>query len=249
MIRVDPENPRAVQLAERLRGYLELDRLDDKLCLVVGGDGFMLESIRAQGPGFTFLGLNAGTLGFLLNDIDEVAKVGRAIHDGRYEVYDFPRLEVTIENGAAAPPPDFAVNDVYVERMTGKTANLRLTVNGVRVVDRMVTDGVVVATALGSTGYSFSAGGPACHPLVPAIHVTPICVHTPRLPSLTLPQAAVVEIETLEQDIRPVRAVCDGADLGPVMEIQTRTASEGVRIAFLEGHQFTRTLVRKLIRA
>jgi NAD+ kinase len=248
MIRVDRDNPRAVQLAERLRGALEQDRLDDTLCIVVGGDGFMLESIRAEGPGFTFLGLNAGTLGFLLNDVDDIATVGQAIHDGRYNAYDFPRLEVAIETGASAPPPDFAVNDVYVERMTGKTANLRLTVNGVRIVDRMVTDGVVVATALGSTGYSFSAGGAACHPLVPAIHVTPICVHTPRVPSLTLPQAAVVEIETLDPDIRPVRAVCDGADLGPVMEIQTRTADQPVRIAFLEGHQFTRALVRKLIK-
>jgi NAD+ kinase len=249
MIRVDLDNPRAVQLAERLRGTLDHERLDEKLCVVVGGDGFMLESIRAQGPGFTFLGLNAGTLGFLLNDVDDVATVGQAIHDERYETYDFPRLEVNIENGAAAPPPDFAVNDVYAERMTGKTANLRLTINGVRIVDRMVTDGFVVATALGSTAYSFSAGGPACHPLVRAIHVTPICPHTPRLPSLTLPEAAEVEIETLDPDLRPVRAVCDGQDLGPMMSIHIGPASEPVRIAFLEGHQFTRALVRKLIKA
>jgi NAD+ kinase len=249
MLRVDGENPRAVQLAERLRGYLDDGRLDEKLCVVVGGDGFMLESIRAQGPAFTFLGLNAGTLGFLLNDIDDIAAVGNAIHDGRYVVHDFPRLEVEIETGAAAPPTDFAVNDVYAERMTGKTANLRLTINGVRIVDRMVTDGFVVATALGSTAYSFSAGGPACHPLVRAIHVTPICPHTPRLPSLTLPQEAEVEIEVLDPDIRPVRAVCDGQDLGPMMSIHIGPASEPVQIAFLEGHQFTRTLVRKLIRA
>ncbi len=99
---------------------------------------------------------------------------------GATSCYDFPRLEVTIENGAAAPPPDFAVNDVYAERMTGKTANLRLTINGVRIVERMVTDGFVVATALGSTAYSFSAGGPACHPLVRAIHVdTDLPAHAP----------------------------------------------------------------------
>jgi hypothetical protein len=165
MIRVDLDNPRAVQLAERLRGYLEHDRLDETLCVVVGGDGFMLESIRAQGPGFTFLGLNAGTLGFLLNDIDDVANVGRAIHDGRYEVYDFPRLEVTIENGAAAPPPDFAVNDVYAERMTGKTANLRLTINGVRIVDRIVTDGFVVAHRARVDGVQLLGGWPRLPPV------------------------------------------------------------------------------------
>jgi NAD+ kinase len=253
MLRVDPQNPRAVHLAERLHGLLAATEIPSSVCVVIGGDGWMLGSIHELGPTWTFLGLNAGTLGFLLNDVGgtdvDARSVASAIRDATFQVYAFPRLAVQVENGAAAPPPSFAMNDVYAERMTGKSAHLRLTIDGVRIVDRMVTDGVVIATALGSTAYSFSAGGPACHPLVRAVHVTPICPHTPRLPSLTLPEAAEIEIETLDADIRPVRSVSDGHDLGPIMSMRIGPAADPVKLAFLEGHQFTRTLVRKLIKA
>ena len=60
----------------------------------------------------------------------------------------------------------YAVNDVYLARTTGQSANLRIDIDGVNVVEKLMCDGVIVATSLGSTAYSSSAGGSPCHPLL-----------------------------------------------------------------------------------
>lgn len=249
MFCVDPDNPRARALAEKLEEHLDFELVDPNLCLVVGGDGWMLTCIRDKGPDHVFVGLNAGTLGFLLNDVEDAANVAAAIHEGRYTHWNFPRLSVTCSTLNGDNVRSTAVNDIYAERMTGKTAHLRLTIDTEPIVDRMVADGVVVATALGSTAYSFSAGGPACHPLVPAVHVTPICPHMPRIPPLTLPENAEVVVDVRDPELRPVRAVADGTDCGQIKRMVIAPSAKPVKLAFLEGHMFTRTLIRKLLRS
>ena len=95
---------------------------------------------------------------------------------------------------------------MYVERQVGQTCHLRVTVDDVEVVGRMVCDGIVAATALGSTAYSFSAGGPAAHRCVRAIQLTAICPHTPRLAPLMLPPASRVRVEVLDRGASAARA-------------------------------------------
>ena len=141
-----------------------------------------------------------------------------------------------------------AVNDVYLERMSGQTAHLRIEIDGVHVVERLVCDGIIASTALGSTAYHFSASGHACHPGVRAIHLTPICPHSPRLTPLTLPAEAKIAIEVLGSDKRPVRAVADGVGHPNISRIEIERADVDVRLAFLDGHNFTTTLVEKILR-
>ena len=71
MIRVNTSNPAAKVLHERLAERVDLKQLPDDLCLVLGGDGYMLESIREVGASHVFLGINAGRVGFLLNDPED----------------------------------------------------------------------------------------------------------------------------------------------------------------------------------
>lgn len=249
MICVDPRNPRAGALHQALASRLDLSTLPDDLGLVMGGDGWMLRCVRDHGTDVTWLGLNAGNLGFLLSDVPDFDAAARALRDGRWTTWSFPRLHMTAWHTDGTVSHAEAVNDVYVERSTGHTAHLRLHIEGVEVVNRMSCDGVIVATALGSTAYSFSAGGPACHPRVRAVHVTPICPHTPRLSPITLPEGTPIEIEALDADRRPVRASSDGVDHGRILRLQVERADPDVRLAFLDGHQLTGTLIRKILRA
>ena len=124
-----------------------------------------------------------------------------------------------------------------------------MSINGDEVVERLICDGMLVATSLGSTAYSYSAGGVPCHPKVRSVAVTPISPHRPRLTPLVLPLHAVVELKALDLHRRPVRAVADGVDLGPVERIRVEDAQDEVRLAFLESHDFTRALFRKVLRA
>lgn len=249
---VDPHNPRAQVLLAAVQGAgLDLDRLDTRLHLVVGGDGFMLRTIRQRGPDGVFLGLNAGHLGFLLNDVRRPAAVVAALHTHRWTAHAFPRLALQATPDTQAHAADItarAVNDLYVERATGQTAHLRLLIDGEVVVERLICDGILVSTALGSTAYSYSAGGVPSHPLVRALQVTPISPHQPRLAPMMLPVGAVVEVEAVDVHRRPVRAVADGVDLGHIVRMRVENAEDDVQLAFLEGHSFTRALVDKVLR-
>lgn len=237
----DAPRARAIDTATRT-----LDGPDD-LCLVIGGDGTMLRAIQEHGVESVYLGVNCGHLGFLMNELPEdedkaAARVRELVHGG-WTAHAFPRLHVRVDDGREA----WAVNDVYVER-EAQTCHLRVTVDGVEVVDKMVADGVIAATPLGSTAYSFSAGGPAGHPRVSALHLTPICPHRPRLPPLLLPASATISIEVLEPELRPARAVADGVALADVRRVEVRTDPAPVRIAFAPDHDFTATMIRKLLR-
>ena len=248
MLRVDQHNPKALALAESLKDQLDLSGVPDEVCLAVGGDGWMLTCIRELGTDFVYLGLNAGHLGFLLNDIDALDKVVDQIHHRQWTTTSFPRLGMTAYGPNGKQLRALAVNDLYAERSTGQTAHLRLRIDGRPVVDRLICDGLLTSTALGSTAYSYSAGGVPTHPMVRSVQITPVCPHSPRLGPFILPEEAHIEVSVLETHRRPVRVVADGRDIGPMVEMEAQIQDE-VQLAFLEGHQFTRTLISKVLKS
>ncbi len=239
-------NAKAQSLAAALRSHLE-GREPEDLCVVLGGDGFLLRAISELEDGYTFLGLNAGRMGFMLNEVHDVVGVANKILAGDYRVRSVPRLKVETEAQSGERAIYAALNDAYLERMTGQTSHLRIVVDEVMVVERLACDGVILATAMGSTAYSFSAGGPACHPDLHLIQLTAICPHRPRLPPITLPPSAVVEVEVLDGHRRPTRVVVDGVDPAHIARIRVTEAARPVRMAWLPGHNPTLNLIRKLL--
>lgn len=247
MLLVDERNPTAVALCEAMRPHLSIEELPSDLHLVFGGDGWMLSCVHTHGAGPTYLGLNAGHLGFLLNDAHSPEQVALAIMAGAWRSWAFPLLHVQMTHPDGRVSTCRAVNDAHAERLSGQTARLRVRVDGVTVVEEMVCDGLLTATALGSTAYNFSAGGVPCHPMVRGIHVTPICPHAPRMTPLLLPQTSIVEVEVLRHSYRPVRAAADGIDQGEILQMTITSAPAEIHLAFLDGHHFTETLLRKVL--
>jgi NAD+ kinase len=247
VLRFSSESPRARDIADALA---EADGPDD-MCLVVGGDGAMLRAIQRYGNEPAYLGVNGGHLGFLMNDFygttEEIAAEVRALLASQHwSIQAFPRLRMRAV-GAHGEHEAFAVNDVYVERQA-QTCHLSVEVDGVEVVRQMVADGIVTATPLGSTAYSFSAGGTAAHPLVKAIHLTAICPHTPRLQPILLPPTSKIHIEVLDPAQRPARAVADGVAYEDVYAVEIESSGDFVRLVYREGHDFTATMIRKILR-
>jgi len=246
----DPQNPRAQALAERLQPLLQKAAQRPELSLVLGGDGFMLEAIRAHDEeAGTFLGLNCGSLGFLLNQVPEdLDQLMGGISAGRFSRVPLPRLVMSGMDHAERPVRGWAVNDIYLERMTGQTARLQISIDHTMVVDRLVADGLVVSTPLGSTGYAYSGGGVPCHPELQLIQVTPISPHHPRLPSVVVPPGSRISVVADDPERRPVRAVADGVEFDRVRQIELTLEPSKLQLAFLEGTDFTRRLVEKLLR-
>jgi NAD+ kinase len=248
MIVCDERNPRARALQQEIRARLPAGWTPpEDIVLVIGGDGFLLHTIARQGFERPFLGLNAGNLGFLLNDAADADSVAAQLADARWKILEFPLVEARIERADGTEVIERAVNDVYLERMTGQAARLRLVIDGHEVVEQLVADGIVFATALGSTAYAYSAGGQPLHPLLQVLQVTPICPHRPRLPSVGLPATARAEVEVQQHDFRRVRAVADGRAVEDVKRVSIRLVMPGVRLAYLEQHDFTGQMLWKIV--
>lgn len=244
----DPFNELAQTVAERLHKALASQRLPEGLFVVLGGDGFMLKTIRQQPKqAGTYLGLNCGRVGFLMNDIPvDISELVEMIM-GPVRTLEFPQIAMNATSQSGAEYSALAVNDIYLERMTGQSAHMKININGDTVVERLVADGLICCTALGSTAYHFSAGGSACHPTLPVMGVTPICPHNPILRPVLVPLSATIDVEVIEPERRPIRAVADGRDHDSVLTIRIQDAKAPVRFAFLPGHDFTQTLIRKIL--
>ncbi|MCB9682741.1 MAG: NAD(+)/NADH kinase [Alphaproteobacteria bacterium] len=247
MILADPRNPVAARYRDELARRLPAFDPDD-VVVVIGGDGFMLHTVAEHGLQHTYLGLNAGRIGFLMNDVEDWDAVADQLARHAWTPYTFPVLEAQLRMEDGSVRPVHAVNDVVLERSTGQTAHLVLTVDGREVVDLLVCDGIVFSTALGSTAYTFSAGGPACHPTLDLLSVTAISPHRPRLSPFLLPREASSRVDVVAAHRRPVRAVVDGTTIEGVVGADVRLDGQGVTLCWLAGHDLTTRMISKIVR-
>ncbi|MFB3739233.1 MAG: NAD(+)/NADH kinase [Candidatus Velamenicoccus archaeovorus] len=147
------------------------------LLVSVGGDGTFLRAAHvASRSGCPILGVKVGRVGFLTEvEPDRAPAMIEAVMEGTAAIED--RLAVVAESAGGAFEPQWALNEMMVE----KRARHRLVRLALYVEDVYVTtfsaDGVIVATPTGSTAYSFSAGGPIVTPTIPCILVTPVAAH------------------------------------------------------------------------
>ncbi|MEN0062042.1 MAG: NAD(+)/NADH kinase [Myxococcota bacterium] len=249
MIVCDERNPRARGMRDALIEELpENWETPEGIAIVIGGDGFLLRMIAEHGVGLAYLGLNAGHVGFLLNDGTEPARVASALVAGQFRAHAFPLLEAELTLASGEVKTVQAVNDVYLERMSGQAARLTLSVNAIVAVEELVADGLIFSTALGSTAYTFSAGGLPAHPALRALQITPICPHQPRLTPFALPPTARASVDVVHHAWRPVRAVTDGRAIDNVVAMQVRLSDRGVHLCYLDDHDFMRQMLTKVLR-
>jgi NAD+ kinase len=158
----------------------ELDELAHgcDLVLALGGDGTMLGGLRLAAPlGVPVLGANLGRLGYLTEvDGEHLPEALEALSSGAYGIEErFVLRAAWDEDGQRRE--QVAFNDVVLSRVPGRgQAALALHVDGQLLV-RYASDGVIAATPIGSTAYSYAAGGPIVSPQTRAMIVTPDAPH------------------------------------------------------------------------
>jgi NAD+ kinase len=189
--------------------------------VALGGDGFMLETLHKGLPRATpIFGMNRGSIGFLLNKYREDDLLERL--DTAMPVVLHPlRMKTTRVDGTATDA--LAINEVSLLRQTRQTAKLRLSINGVVRLDELVCDGLLLATPAGSTAYNLSVHGPIIPLGAGILALTPISAFRPRRwRGALLPHDAVVGIDILEPDKRPVSAVADYTEVREVGSVEIR---------------------------
>jgi len=179
------------------------------LACIFGGDGTMLHAARALAPhGIPLLGVNIGHLGFLtITTTKEFASAFTDVAAGRYEIEERAMLQTQLRRVAQILVDAVALNDVVVARGARvHSIHVAVSVDGEPLITYW-SDGVITATATGSTAYGFSVGGPLILPTSRAITLVPVAPH------LSFANAFVFEPEqriTLEVRDEPARLSIDG---------------------------------------
>ncbi|HVG56546.1 MAG TPA: NAD(+)/NADH kinase, partial [Vicinamibacterales bacterium] len=152
------------------------------LIVIMGGDGTLLSMatrIALAGRDIPILGVNFGSLGFLTESrIDELYPALESVINGTAPIDQRAMLAADAYRAREHFDSRIVLNDVVF----GKAALSRIIELSVSVSSGLVTkvkaDGLIIASATGSTAYNLAAGGPIVHPLVDAIAITPIAPHT-----------------------------------------------------------------------
>ena len=174
---------------ERLMSEL---RTTDAL-VVLGGDGTFLRAARAVAEvDVPLLGINLGKVGFLSKaEAGELEEVLGRIVDGDYRIDERMAIEGKIlrggrKDGAAASVRHVALNDIVIARgALARVCRLDVEIDDSHLAT-FIADGLIVASPTGSTGYSFSAGGPILDPVSRNLVVTPIAAYLSSIRSVVV---------------------------------------------------------------
>ncbi len=226
----DPRNEEAQRIAQSFPDSHD----DPELIVVIGGDGTMLRAIREHWRlRVPFYGINAGHLGFLLNDVPAAS-----LADEEFVLEHVPLLRVEMETTDGVRQSALAFNDVWVERATGQTAWIEVRVNGEQRLARLVADGALVATAAGSTSYARAMGATPLPLGTSALLLVGSNVLSPDgWRPVVLPLESVIELRSVDPEKRPLHGFVDGYAHRSVRWMRARMSNiAAAELAFSPGH-------------
>ena len=177
---------------EEKKAKARLDSTD--LILTTGGDGTILRAVQVALPDeIPITGINLGKLGFMTElRADEARDKLPALLAGEGWIDERAMLEAELPSGEEAPRRFYALNDVVVARgAIARMVYVEASIDG-ELLTTYKADGVILATATGTTGYSLAAGGPILHPQAEEFLLLPIMPHLSPAYTLVLPSTAVV---------------------------------------------------------
>ena len=198
--RLIPVLPESVAEQYECEAYCESDpqslqKLDFAVSL--GGDGTLLQMARYLAPlGVPAFGINFGKLGFLAEiDLRGMYKAISRLSQGNYTIETRSMLLASVLRDGEIIAQAHALNDhVLAKGMFSKLAHMMLFING-KLSGKYAADGLIIATATGSTAYSLSAGGPLVMPELDVSVITPVCAHSLANRALIIPMTEKIELK------------------------------------------------------
>ena len=167
-----------------------------ELVLSIGGDGTVLRVARIVTPlAVPILGINLGKLGFI-TEIDGNEALSDLPHllKGEGWIEERAMLEASVEDKSF-----HALNDVVLRSVAVRLVNIEARIDGVPITTYRA-DGLIAATATGSTSYALASGGPVLHPQSREIILQPISCHLGLRHALVLPEQSRIDLKVVRKD-------------------------------------------------
>lgn len=228
--------------------FEELDKSYD-LFFSIGGDGTILKTVSyVRDLRIPIAGINTGRLGFLATIKKEnLEESVNQIILGNYSLSTRNLLEVSSSNNHNFDDVNFALNEVTVSR---KDTTSMITVH-TKVNDEFLTsywsDGLIVSTPTGSTGYSLSCGGPIVMPETSSVLLTPIAPHNLNMRPLVIPNQYKLSLLVSGREEEHLISLDSRTYILPVeTEISIKKANFQINMVQLNDESFLKTLREKM---
>lgn len=232
-------------LKQLIARYGQHEPLAADVIVVLGGDGFMLQCLHQfMHQAIPVFGLRRGTVGFLMNDYSEEDLVKRIQAAQETVLHPLKMVATTV---AGAEETSLAINEVSLLRQTKQSAHIEILINGQSKIEKLVGDGVMVATPAGSTAYNLSAHGPVIPLGSEILALTPISPFRPRRwRGAIIPSHAEVTFRVKSHDKRPVSATADNTEIRDVSEVIISEAKDiKIRALYDERHNLEDRIINE----
>ena len=244
-------NPKNITIIDHFLDEAKQKYKSIDLLIVLGGDGTLLGVARrfSKFIDAPILGVNIGNLGFLSSiEIQDFSEALKKIKNGQYIIQNRILLECTMLNQDDNDKGK-ALNDVVIARGTlSRMAKFEVFIDN-KLYYRFKGDGLIVSTPTGSTGYSFSAGGPFIYPDVDVIILTPICPHTRGMQPIVLKSSSEILIKA-ENYNGEIYLTFDGQEAKQINDntsIIIKKAKQIAKILLFDNYDYFNVLRKKIL--
>tara|TARA_X000000950_G_scaffold62592_1_gene76426 strand:- start:2949 stop:3719 length:771 start_codon:yes stop_codon:yes gene_type:complete len=192
------------------------------LTIVIGGDGFMLQTLKKNKDSKNFFyGINSGNYGFLMNKFsikNIISNLSKA------KTINISPLEMIVRNNKNQIKKFLAINEVSILRQSRQAASLSINYGNKPIIKKLVADGVLVSTPAGSTAYNLSVHGPILSLNSKKLSISPISPFRPRRwKGKIVNDKSKITIKNLYPLKRPISAVADNIEVRNAKNIIVKT--------------------------
>ena len=240
---ISDQNKKSLKIKSFLLNKIKaLSLIKSKLTIVIGGDGFMLQTLKKnKNPLKLFYGINSGNYGFLMNKFsikNTVKNLSKA------KMISISPLEMKVKNKKGLIKKTLAINEVSVLRQSRQAAFLSIKVGSKVIIKKLVSDGVLVSTPAGSTAYNLSVHGPILSLNSKKLSIAPISAFRPRRwRGKIISDKSKIVIKNLNPSKRPISAVADNLEVRNAKSISIQTNN---KVKFKLLYDNNRSLQKKI---
>ena len=240
---ISDKNKKSLKIKNFLTNKIKSSSLEkSSLIIVVGGDGFMLQTLkknyRSKKP---FYGINSGNYGFLMNKFNKDKTYKKIFKAKKIKISP---LTMSVKTKTGITKKGIAINEVSILRQSRQAASLKINQGKKQIIKELISDGVLVSTPAGSTAYNLSVHGPILSLNSKQLSIAPISAFRPRRwkPRIVNDNSQIT-IRNLNPVKRPISAVADNFEVRNAKQI---TIKKNKKIQFSLMYDKNRSLQKKI---
>jgi NAD+ kinase len=235
-------NFRSQKIKSFLIKNLKKKKLKSNLFIVIGGDGFMLKTLKKNNNSSRiYYGINSGNYGFLMNKFNGITTIKNL---SKAKMISISPLEMKVITKSKISKKFLAINEVSILRQSRQAASLQVLSGKKFIIKKLISDGILVSTPAGSTAYNMSVHGPILSLNSKKLSVSPISAFRPRRwKGKIISDKTVVQIKNLNPVKRPISAVADNMEVRNAKKIIIKTNK---KIKFNLLYDVNRSLQKKI---